>query len=651
MRPGSAPLLSLIHEVADCAAVMSATYVNDWQGVEQMTPVVELKPGHSDCLGAYLHQCQQPTWLRLRDGIDAKFRQAVLQVCAQVSAVRLLPIFGRDQQHYATLALLYEGEPHEAEAPPCLDSLVEALAMDLSTRAQLAAQRLKLKALEHEHWKLEATLRGTHAGTWEWNVQTGETRFNQRWAEIIGYDLGALQPVSIQTWLDHSHPDDLAESERLLNAHFQGESEFYECEARMRHRDGHWVWVLDRGEVRTWTADGQPEWMYGTHQEVTERVERERRLQQSEERLQRISETAGVGGWEVDVATGELSWSDLTFHIHGLPVGPVPSVAEAINYYAPAARVKIQQAVDDCMLSGTPWDLELPFIRANGEQIWVRAVGRAEQVDGEVVRLTGAFQDVTEARKLRYSLLLKQREAARRRREVERQQKELQKSNRLLDSFAYMVSHDLRAPLNNMRGMLDVFLAEMQCQLTPNQQQCQSYLLDAIDRMNARVAGLLALSRAQSKDLQVGPHSANKLVRAVLADLDASIQKANAQIVVGELPTVYCDRGLVEQVIQNLLENSLRYAASQSLQVQISGGVRQGRVWLRLEDDGPGIPEADRERIFRIFERAADDAQGSGLGLSICDLIMRKHGGRIACEPVQSFLHGTAFVLQFPARK
>lgn len=651
MRPGSAPLLSVIHDVADCAAVIAATCVNNWQGVEQVAPIVELEPEHSDCLGAYLHQCQQPIWLRLSDGVDAKLHQALMQVCAQVGAVHVLPIFGRDQQHCATVALLYEGATDEVTAPPLLESLAKALAADLDTRAQLATQRLKLKALEHEHWKLEATLRGTHAGTWEWNVQTGETRFNQRWAEIIGYDLDALQPVSIQTWLDHTHPDDLAESERLLNAHFQGESELYECEARMRHRDGHWVWVLDRGEVRTWTADGQPEWMYGTHQEVTERVERERRLQRSEERLQRISETAGVGGWEVDVATGQMSWSELTFRIHGLPVGPVPSVPDAIKFYAPSARAKIQQAVEEGMHHGTPWDLELPFIRANGEQIWVRAVGRAERVDGEVVRLTGAFQDVTEARKLRYSLLMKQREAARRRREVERQQKELQKSNQLLHNFAYMVSHDLRAPLNNMRGMLDLFLAEMQCELSANQEQCQTYLLDAIDRMNARVAGLLALSRVQSQDLQVSPNCAKEMVQDVLADLDSSIQAAKAEVVLGELPTVCCDRGLVEQVLQNLLENSLRYAASPSLQIHITGGSQEGRVWLRLEDNGPGIPQSDRERIFDMFERAAGDAQGSGLGLGICALIMRKHGGRISCESAHSFRRGAAFLLQFPLRK
>lgn len=125
--------------------------------------------------------------------------------------------------------------------------------------------------------RLGAIIEGTDVGTWEWNTQTGETIFNERWAEIIGYRLEELEPTTEATWRTHAHPDDLQRSDALLQAHFSGESAYYECEARMRHRDGHWVWVLSRGKVASWTADGHPEWMYGTHQEITERKEEQRR--------------------------------------------------------------------------------------------------------------------------------------------------------------------------------------------------------------------------------------------------------------------------------------------------------------------------------------------------------------------------------------
>lgn len=120
--------------------------------------------------------------------------------------------------------------------------------------------------------KLLSMIEATQAGTWEWNVQTGECRFNARWANIIGYQLDELSP-SIESWVQHSHPDDLILSNQRLEDHFSGRSPFYECEARMRHKDGHWVWVRDSGRCETWTADGKPEWVIGSHIEITHLVE------------------------------------------------------------------------------------------------------------------------------------------------------------------------------------------------------------------------------------------------------------------------------------------------------------------------------------------------------------------------------------------
>lgn len=119
--------------------------------------------------------------------------------------------------------------------------------------------------------RLHDILTGTNVGTWEWNVQTGETIFNERWAGIVGYTLEDLSPVSIDTWMSLVHPDDLKDSEKLLERHFAGETHFYNCECRMKHKDGQWVWVHDRGKVTKWTDDEKPLWIYGTHQEITAR--------------------------------------------------------------------------------------------------------------------------------------------------------------------------------------------------------------------------------------------------------------------------------------------------------------------------------------------------------------------------------------------
>ncbi len=140
----------------------------------------------------------------------------------------------------------------------------------VTRREQAMAMAIKMnEALVQERAKLSAIIAGTHAGTWEWNVQTGETTFNEHWAQLIGYQLSELEPTSIETWIRRAHPDDLKASNALLQQHFNGELEYYECEARMRHKDGHWVWLLDRGQLASRTPDGKPLMMYGTHLDIT----------------------------------------------------------------------------------------------------------------------------------------------------------------------------------------------------------------------------------------------------------------------------------------------------------------------------------------------------------------------------------------------
>ncbi len=134
--------------------------------------------------------------------------------------------------------------------------------------------------------RLAEIIWGTDIGTWEWNVQSGETTLNERWANIVGYTLEEISPVSIDTWMNFVHPDDLKISGELLEKCFSRELDFYECDARMRHKDGHWVWVLDRGKVIEWTEDGKPLRMSGTHTDISERKANMDALEKSQNDLQ-----------------------------------------------------------------------------------------------------------------------------------------------------------------------------------------------------------------------------------------------------------------------------------------------------------------------------------------------------------------------------
>jgi PAS domain S-box-containing protein len=127
------------------------------------------------------------------------------------------------------------------------------------------------RALAIERERLHNILRGTDAGTWEWNVQTGELRVNERWAGMLGLSLQTLQPVRAQAWQQLAHPEDFARAREPLLRHFRGEIDFFECEGRMHHHDGHWVWVHVSGRVMTRTPDGRAEWMFGISQDITER--------------------------------------------------------------------------------------------------------------------------------------------------------------------------------------------------------------------------------------------------------------------------------------------------------------------------------------------------------------------------------------------
>ena len=249
--------------------------------------------------------------------------------------------------------------------------------------------------LGEERDRLAAIIDGADFGTWEWNVQTGQTIFNDRWAEIVGYRLAELEPVGIDTWLSLCHPDDLEHSERELKRHFAGETDWYDVEARMRHKDGRWIWIRDVGRVRTRTEDGAPEWMFGVHRDIDDWKQRESQLRRSQELLERAGMLAGLGSWELDLRTGEIFWSDETCRIHGVEPGYHPNLDEAILYYAPEARPEVEAAVAAGITDGTPWDFELPLIRRTGERIWVRSVGEVTTEDGRPVRLNGAIQDIS----------------------------------------------------------------------------------------------------------------------------------------------------------------------------------------------------------------------------------------------------------------
>ena len=142
------------------------------------------------------------------------------------------------------------------------------------TNLKKAELNLKKQVDKYQH-----VIDGSNIGIWEWELQTGKAIFNDRWAEILGYSLLEISPTTINTWQKSIHPKDLEKSDELLKKHLSGKAPIYECEIRMKHKTGEWIWVFIRGKIVSRTAKSEPELMIGSLQEITKRKKEHKQSQ------------------------------------------------------------------------------------------------------------------------------------------------------------------------------------------------------------------------------------------------------------------------------------------------------------------------------------------------------------------------------------
>lgn len=192
----------------------------------------------------------------------------------------------KKQVNFETLHQRKDGSTYEVEVHLQLqkmgnESLFTAIILDISERKK------NEKIIFEERQRLASIIEGANVGTWEWSIPTGQILINDRWARMVGYSLEELQPTSIETWKALTHPNDLILAEEKLQEHFSKKLDYYDVEIRMRHKDGHWVWVQDHGQVSEWTKDGNPLMMQGTHHDITLRKESEEKIMQQLDELRR----------------------------------------------------------------------------------------------------------------------------------------------------------------------------------------------------------------------------------------------------------------------------------------------------------------------------------------------------------------------------
>nr|WP_255193203.1 ATP-binding protein [Natronobeatus ordinarius] len=429
-------------------------------------------------------------------------------------------------------------------------------------------------------------------------VHTGDAprfeidRFNLAYEDQTGLSLEDARGLTPREWLG----DDVGSTL---------EEKYHECletQARLRYEErlefpsGTEIWETTLTPV---LVDGEVSQLVGTTREVTDRRRARRERTRSRDLLRHTEALANTGGWELDVRTDALRWTRGTRRIFGVSASFEPTLEDALAFYHPDDRDAIRDAIDRCRTDGVPYDLEARIVRADGPERWVRSRGAAVVEDGAVHTLRGAVQDVTRTR---------------------RQERELGRQNERLAAFSRVVSHDLRNPLNVAQGALSVVE-------TDSEHDDLEQIAAALDRMETIVDETLALARegqavADVEWVDVEPivDDCWQLVDTTAATLELEVDGR-----------IRADADRLRHVYENLFRNAVEHSSTSprshargddSAGVTVRVGTLEDGFFV--EDDGPGIPAAEREAIFEPGYTTGDG--NTGFGLPIVRRIADAHG-------------------------
>lgn len=219
--------------------------------------------------------------------------------------------------------------------------------------------------------------------------------------------------------------------------------------------------------------------------------------------------------------------------------------------------------------------------------------------------------------------------------QLEQANAELERSNRDLEQFANVASHDLREPLRVVDGFVDLLDRRAGPELSPDHRRYLGMMKGATSRMQELIDDILAWSRAGSAQLEITRVDSGELVRDVEASLAPAIAEAGATIEADGLPTIRADRAQLRQVFQNLMANAIKFHGDDPPRVVVTGEETTDGWRFSIADNGIGVDPKYAERIFEMFSRlhGRDAYPGTGVGLAICATVVEKHGGRIWVEP------------------
>jgi len=353
--------------------------------------------------------------------------------------------------------------------------------------------------------------------------------------------------------------------------------------------------------------------------------------------LTQIVEASGDAIFSEDLAGVITSWNAAAERVYGRASEQM--IGQSAKGFVPEEAALELESVHELALSGERVDrFDTWHLRPDGEHIAVSlTVSPLLDADGVVAGLATSVEDITERIQLTAELEGLRRTQA-------RQNVALARSNRDLEQFAFVASHDLSEPLRAMTGFVQLLEKRYSDVLDERGRRYVAHIVDGSARMRTLIEDLLEYSRYLLVDPPGSRVDTTETAQQVVASLET------AGVFVGDLPEVWYDEMSVLAVLQNLIGNAVKFqGAGVAPHVEVTGRIEDGRVLLCVDDNGIGVEPESRERIFGMFSRlhVREDYSGTGIGLAIVQQVAERSDGRAWVET--SHLGGSRFCITLPA--